>query len=312
MKLNIKPHIPLIFKGAAMGIAEVIPGVSGGTIAFITGIYERLLHAIKSILSPGIYNAYKKGGFKELWSYVDGTFLLFLLVGMASGMVSGVFGVSHLLETYPELLWSFFFGLIIASSIFVGKQVGSWGIREILALVLSTIVALYYTLAAPSQGIDALWFVFLCGTIAISALMLPGISGSFMLVLLGMYGNILGAVRGLLAEQRPEYLITVVVFAAGCLLGLATFSRVLTWTFKHYHNITMAALTGFMVGSLNKIWPWRQAISWRLNSEGVQVPLLEVSVWPTQYENPMVGGCIALMILGFLLVWAIEKMGLKK
>ncbi len=312
MKPDLKPHLPLILKGAAMGIAEVIPGVSGGTIAFITGIYERLLRVIKSVLSPGIYDAYKKGGLKQLWSHIDGTFLFFLLLGMVFGLVAGVFGVSHLLETYPQLLWSFFFGLIIASSIFVGKQVSTWGIKEITALLVSTAVALYYTLAAPSQGIDALWFVFICGTIAISALMLPGISGSFMLVLLGMYGNILGAVKGFLLEQRMDYLITVLVFATGCLLGLATFSRVLTWMFKHYHNITMAALTGFMVGSLNKIWPWRQAISWRINSEGVQIPLVEVSVWPTRYENPMVVGSIVLMVIGFSLVWAIEKLGQKK
>jgi putative membrane protein len=312
MKPDIKPHLPLILKGAAMGMAEVIPGVSGGTIAFITGIYERLLRAIKSVLSPGIYDAYKKGGPKQLWIHIDGPFLLFLSLGMIAGVVAGVFGISHLLETYPQLLWSFFFGLIIASSIFVGRQVSSWTVKEIVTLLVSTALALYYTMAAPSQGIDALWFVFICGAIAISALMLPGISGSFILVLLGMYGNILGAVKGLLMSQRLDYLITVLVFAAGCLLGLATFSRVLTWMFKHHHNITMAALTGFMIGSLNKIWPWRQAISWRTNSEGLQVPLLEVSVWPGTYENPMVEVSIALMMIGFSTVWIIEKLGQKK
>jgi putative membrane protein len=302
--------IQTALKGLAMGIAEVIPGVSGGTIAFITGIYERLLHSIKTILGPGIFKAYRNGGVKEAWRQIDGTFLLSLLIGMLTGIIIGVFGVSHLLLNFPQLVWSFFFGLILASAVLLFKQVGQWNIKTLAALILTTIAALYYTLASPAEGTQELWFVFISGSVAISALMLPGVSGSFILVLLGMYAFVLGSVKQFLTEFDLASGLVVVVFAIGCLIGLATFSRVLTWTFKHYYQITMAALTGFLIGSLNKIWPWKAVVSWRTDSHGEQVALLEKSVLPAQYDgNPMLIGCITLTIVGFLAVILIEKMG---
>lgn len=310
MSTNSSNLIQTALKGLAMGIAEVIPGVSGGTIAFITGIYERLLHSIKTILGPGIFKAYRIGGVKEAWRQIDGTFLLSLMTGMVIGIIIGVFGVSHLLLNYPQLVWSFFFGLIMASAVLLFKQVGQWNVKTIAALVLTTIAALYYTLASPAEGIKELWFVFISGTIAISALMLPGVSGSFILVLLGMYGYVLGSVKLFLTELDITSGLVVIVFAFGCLIGLATFSRVLTWTFKHYYQVTMAALTGFLIGSLNKIWPWKAVVSWRTDSHGEQVALLEKSVLPAQYDgNPMLLGCIFLTIVGFLAVIMIEKMG---
>lgn len=299
-------------KGMAMGIAEVIPGVSGGTIAFITGIYERLLSAIKAILGPGIFKSYKTGGLKETWRYIDGNFMTSLLLGMAIGVVTGVFGISHLLELYPQLVWSFFFGLILASALLLFKQVSSWDFKTISILVLTTIAAYYYTIAAPSEGIRQYWFVLISGTIAVSALMLPGISGSFILVLLGMYSFVLGSVKKLLTDFDLASGIVVITFALGCLIGLATFSRVLTWTFKHYYQVTMAGLTGFMLGSLNKIWPWKEVISWRTDSHGEQVALLEKSVLPAQYDgNPMTMSCIALILVGIVTVLFIERLGKK-
>ena len=310
MSTNYSTFFQIALKGLAMGIAEVIPGVSGGTIAFITGIYEKLLHSIKTILGPGIFKAYRSGGVKEAWRQIDGTFLLSLVIGMVIGIVIGVFGVSHLLLHYPQLVWSFFFGLILASAVLLFKQVGKWNIRTIAALIITTIVALLYTLASPSEGTQELWFVFISGTIAISALMLPGVSGSFILVLLGMYAYILGSVKLFITEFDLASGFVVVVFAMGCLIGLATFSRVLTWTFKHYYQVTMAALTGFLIGSLNKIWPWKAVVSWRTDSHGEQVALLEKSVLPAQYDgNPMLLGCIALVVAGFVTVIWIEKMG---
>lgn len=297
-------------KGAAMGIAEVIPGVSGGTIAFITGIYERLLHSIKAILGPGIIQAFRRGGIKEAWRYIDGSFMSALLAGMASGVIAGVFGISHLLAHYPQLVWSFFFGLILASALMLFRQVGEWNVKTITALVLTSLAALYYTLASPAQGIHQLWFVFVSGTIAISALMLPGVSGSFILVLLGMYAYVLGAVKQFLSQLDMASGVVVVTFALGCLVGLATFSRILTWTFKHHYHIAMAGLTGFLIGSLNKIWPWKEVVSWRADSHGEQVALLEKSILPAQYEgDPMVLGCIALAIAGFVTVVLMEKLG---
>lgn len=299
-----------MIKGMAMGIAEVIPGVSGGTIAFITGIYEQLLHSIKAILGPGIFKAFKSGGPKEAWNYIDGQFLVFLLAGMVTGIIIGVFGVSHLLENYPQLVWSFFFGLILASSVLLFKQVGKWNFKTILALVMTSIAAFYYTVASPSEGLQEYWFVFISGTIAISALMLPGISGSFILVLLGMYSYVLGSVKNVLTNLDVSSGLVVIVFALGCLVGLATFSRVLSWTFKHHYHVTMASLTGFLIGSLNKIWPWKEVISWRTDSHGELVPLLERSVLPSEFAgNPMLAGCILLAVVGFSVVSLIERLG---
>ncbi|HMN89064.1 MAG TPA: DUF368 domain-containing protein [Saprospiraceae bacterium] len=299
----------IALRGLAMGIAEVIPGVSGGTIAFITGIYERLLASIKQILGPELWQSWRQGGFIRVWSDADGRFLLALLMGMAAGIVIGVFGVSHLMERYPVLLWAFFFGLIIASSIFIARQITRWGVAEYSTLALGTALAFYITIATPAQGTDAHWFVFLSGVIAISALILPGLSGSFVLLLLGMYTTIIGTLKKLLQHFDVESLITIVIFALGCLLGLATFSRILSWMFKTWHNLTLALLTGFMLGSLNKVWPWRQVVSYRTNSKGIEVPFLEKSVLPSQYisGDPMLAGALACMVLGVLLVWWIER-----
>lgn len=308
-----KDSIFTALKGLAMGIAEVIPGVSGGTIAFITGIYERLLNAIKAILGPTIFNAFRNGGFAAVWREVDGTFMLFLLLGMATGVVTGVFGVSHLMEHYPQLLWSFFFGLIVASAILISRHVQQWNITAVLMLLLGTAIAYYITVATPSQGVGALWFVFISGAIAISALMLPGISGSFVLLLLGMYTTVIGSVKNVLQHFDTKSLIVMAVFAMGCLLGLGTFSRVLTWMFRKYHTQTMAILTGFMIGSLNKIWPWRNVLEYRTNSSGERMPFLEKSVLPGQFEGePMIAGVLLCMAIGFAVVLLIEKLGTKK
>jgi len=308
---NNTSSISLALKGMAMGIAEVIPGVSGGTIAFITGIYEKLLNTIKAF-HPSLLGTFREKGVSGVWSEINGTFLVTLLVGMATGVIVGVFGVSHLLETYPEMLWAFFFGLIISSAIFIGKQVDNWGMTQIVALIVGTAVAYYITVASPAQGNEALWFVFLSGVIAISALILPGISGSFILLLMGMYSFVIPTVKTALKTFDSESLMIVGTFAIGCLVGLMTFSRVLSWTFKNYKNPTLALLTGFMLGSLNKLWPWRNVISTRINSKGKEVPFIEQSVLPSNYDNePFLVAVVICMILGFLSVFLIEKFGSK-
>jgi len=309
---QLQARLALMLKGMAMGIAEVIPGVSGGTIAFITGIYEELIHTIKSVLGPDWVVALRREGFPAFWSTINGTFLLFLLAGMALGVVVGVIGVSHLLENYPILLWAFFFGLILASAWYIGKQVGRWQWPQVLGLVLAAALAYWITIASPSQGNSAYWFVFVSGMIAISALILPGISGSFILLLMGMYTLIIPAVKGALTGGDTQSIITLLVFAGGCLLGLATFSRVLSWTFKKFHDLTMAVLTGFMIGSLNKIWPWREVLSYRTDSAGVRVPFLEQSVWPSNFTgDPMVLPAIGLMIAGVVLVLLLDRYSVK-
>lgn len=305
--INWKNALPVFLKGAAMGIAEVIPGVSGGTIAFISGIYERLLRAIKAF-GPEAIQGFRQGGVRGFWSSIDGNFLLALLSGMAGGLIFGVFAVIWILDNYPVLIWAFFFGLILSSVWFVGKQIKKWNWTTILALALGTAIAFYITVANPGHGNEALWFVFVCGMLAICALMLPGISGSFILLLLGMYTYIVPTVKQALLTFDSASLTILAVFAAGAIIGLAGFSRILTWTFKHYHDFTMALMTGFMLGSLNKIWPWRNVLEYRTNSKGEQIPFLEKSVWPAQYDGEtFLFWGIVMIFVGFAAVFFLEK-----
>ena len=313
--------IKLALKGMAMGIAEVIPGVSGGTIAFITGIYEQLLNSINAF-GPSLITDFREGGVKKVWKSIDGNFLVSLLFGMAVGMIIGVFGVSHLLENYPPLIWAFFFGLIIASTIYIGKQIEKWNWKNIISLVLGAIVAYGITVLTPAEGSTSLIFVFFCGAIAISALILPGISGSFILLMLGMYSYIVTeTVKPALSTFATDKLIVMGVFALGCLTGLMTISRALSWTFNNYRSITLSVLTGFMLGSLNKIWPWRNAVEWLRDASGNIIMkdglpkkiLIEENVFPSAYDggDPYVLGVIVLVVIGFLSVFAIERLGKK-
>ncbi|MEM0994200.1 MAG: DUF368 domain-containing protein [Bacteroidota bacterium] len=279
----------IAIKGMAMGIAEVIPGVSGGTIAFITGIYEQLINTIKAF-GPQLFQAFKAGGIKQTWQTINGNFLLALMFGMAFGFVIGIFGITYLLETYPILLWSFFFGLIVASAIYVARQVSQWNPLNVIMLVVGAVFAYWITIAVPAAGNTALWFVFIAGAIAISALLLPGISGSFILLLLGMYTYIVPTVKTALKTFDSESLVVVGVFATGCLFGLATFSRLLSWTFKHYANPTLALLTGFMIGSLNKIWPWRIPEQWLIKTEAGQYIIPDVPMDYAAYQASLEEG----------------------
>jgi putative membrane protein len=317
-----KGQVGLALKGMAMGIAEVIPGVSGGTIAFITGIYEKLINTIKAF-GPSLIGVFQKDGIGGVWAAMNGNFLVALMIGMFGGVVIGVFGVTHLLEEFPQHLWGFFFGLIIASAIYIGKQVSKWGAYEIVGFLLGTAVAYYITIASPASGNEALWFVFLSGMIAISALILPGISGSFILLLMGMYTFILPNVKEALTTFSSESLIITGVFALGCLVGITSISRVISWMFDHYKNTTLAVLTGFMVGSLNKVWPWRNSTQWidkesgeiLSNIENYATPdnlkiLKEVSVSPDSFlGDPHMIPVMILMVVGFLAVFGLEKIG---
>jgi len=245
-------------KGAAMGIAETIPGVSGGTIAFITGIYERLLNSIKAF-DPSLVKTGRESGIKGIWEKIDGRFLTCLLGGMIIGLGIGILGVAWFLEHYPPVIWAFFFGLIIASIVYVASQIKGWNIILVTAFIAGAVIAYGITQVPIAQANDDLWFVFLCGALAVSALMLPGISGSFILLILGMYQFILHDTLkdGVISNQDPHSIVIMAVFGLGMILGLATFSRVLSWALKQYHGLTLAVLAGFMLGALGKLWPWR-------------------------------------------------------
>lgn len=287
-----------------MGIAEIIPGVSGGTIAFVTGIYERLIAAIKNFLSPMPIKALRTGGVKSLWEVIDGRFLSVLLLGMGLGMLGGIFSISFLLEMYPAPIWGLFFGLIFASIFYIGGKVDYWNYSSLLSFLGGTAIAFFITYLNPGQGTDALWFVFFSGMVAISALILPGVSGSFILLLMGMYTVIIPSVKDAIKTLNPDSLLIVGVFAVGCLVGLAVFSRVLTWAFEKFRDQTMAVLAGFMLGSLNKIWPWRNVVEYRINSKGHRVPLIEDCVLPSNYiQAPPYRLWVCVMIaIGILVV----------
>ena len=302
-------------KGMAMGIAEVIPGVSGGTIAFITGIYERLINVIKSI-GPDAWKAFRQDGIKGLWKQLDGLFLTSLIAGMVGGIVIGVFLITYLLDTYPLLVWSYFFGLILVSALFVARQIKAWDGQRILAITIGAVVAYYITIAVPADGIRELYFVFISGAIAVSALLFPGISGSFILLLMGMYGYIIPTVKEALKTFDPAQLAVLVTFGAGMLVGMIVFSRVISWTFKRYHDMTLAVLTGFLLGSLNKIWPWQEVLDKQVKDSGETVVTFSKSILPSTFEgltdnflygnDPQMVACIITMAAGFLTVFGAE------
>ena len=315
-----RSNLVTALKGLAMGMAEVVPGVSGGTIAFITNIYERLIEDIKKI-SAIPFGIWKKNGFVYFWEYIDGTFLLSLLSGMIAGIVVGVVGITYLLEHYPSIIWGFFFGLIIASAIYIARKIETWKIAEILLLLAGICSAYYITMVSPTQGTENLLFVFLSGMIAICALILPGISGSFILLLLGMYTIVLHNAKALLSDFNTASLLLIIIFILGCVAGLTIFSNVLNYLFKRYHYPTLAILTGFMIGSLNRIWPWRNPTLWLNKESGDYTSILppdveleafqiikEMNVLPSNYEgSPFLIGVILSFLGGLTVVWFLAK-----
>ena len=306
MKRSLKDYIIISLKGMAMGAADVVPGVSGGTIAFISGIYEELLNSISSF-NLSLFSVLKNEGFKKVWKMVNGRFLLALFIGIFISVLSLAKLIENLLENHPILIWSFFFGLVLASIIYIAKQIKTWSIKCYLYLIFGLIFAYYITTLNPviSQN-SSPWFLFLAGMIAICAMILPGISGSFILVLLGAYKPILNAIN-------TKDFLSIIIFMAGAILGLLTFSRVLKWLFSKYKNYTLALLIGFIAGSLNKIWPWKETISWRTNSKGIEVPFNTTSVSPLSFDGDsklLMAGLLA--IIGFSLILLLEKLAVKK
>lgn len=277
-----------------MGAADVVPGVSGGTIAFIAGIYEEFIHSIKSI-GPKTFKILKEEGVKAAWKSINGNFLLVLFLGIGTSIVSLAKVISYLLEHHPIGVWSFFFGLVLASIFLVGKKVKQWNALNVIALLAATGLAYWITILNGAAESDSYPYIFLSGMIAICAMILPGISGSFILLLMGSYAVILEAVK---AMELP----VIGVFILGCIIGLAAFSRVLSWLFKHYHDITIAILTGFLIGSLNKIWPWKETISTRINSKGEEVPFIQENIAPDEH----VGMAILWCVLGFVVIFGLE------
>ena len=306
-------------KGIAMGAADVVPGVSGGTIAFISGIYEELIETIHQ-LDLGFFKVLKKQGFKTAWKQYNLSFLVALFGGVLVSILSLAKLITFLLATFPLLVWGFFFGLVVASILYVGKQITQWNFKTVLALLIAVAISYFITIAEPIGTPDKIWFLFLAGSIAIIAMILPGVSGAFILLLLGAYSAIMNVLNGLREgvkqlswELISEPLLRLSIFALGAIVGLKLFSKVLNWLFQHKKNSTLAVLTGFMIGALNKIWPWKEVLSFRTNSHGEEVPFLEKSILPSHFEgDPKVLWVMILAVVGFLTIFLLERLAVQK
>lgn len=298
----------LILKGCAMGAADVVPGVSGGTIAFIAGIYEELVDSIKSINLHALKLLFTLK-LEAFWQQINGSFLFSILLGIGISIFSLAKLMTWLLEHYPIQIWSFFFGLIIASTVLVAKEIQRWHAGTVIALIIGAAVAYVITILSPSETPNAWWFIILSGAIAICAMILPGISGAFILLLMGKYAYILGAVSAL------QFGI-LLLFAFGAVTGIVSFSHLLSWLLKKHHTATVATLTGFMVGSLNKVWPWKETLETYTDSHGAVHPLVEANISPAAFEQltgtpSFLWQAILLCIFGFVLIFGLEYLGEK-
>ncbi len=306
MKRGVKEYISIALKGCAMGAADVIPGVSGGTIAFISGIYEELIYSIKSVDVEAIKLLFTFR-IREFWSKINGNFLLAVFCGVAISILSLAKVMTHLIENHPIIVWSFFFGLIIASSILVFRQIERFNLLSAISISVGVVAAYFITVMSPAETTTDWWFIMLCGAIAICAMILPGISGSFILLLMGKYLYILNALSSF-------ELVTISLFAMGALIGIISFSHLLSWLLKSFHTATVSVLTGFMLGSLNKVWPWKEVVETTVNSHGEVVPLVTRNLTPSQFtaiseEPSLLLLAIVMAIIGFMTIYIIEKVG---
>lgn len=296
----------LFFKGLAMGAADVVPGVSGGTIAFISGIYARLLNALKS-LTPMALGILFKQGFAAFWKAIDGRFLLTLFAGIIASILTFANFISYGLEHYPILIWSFFFGLVLASVIYLIQQTSQWRWQEYVAIVLGSIIALLIVSLRPAQLPAEWWMLLLAGAIAICAMILPGISGSFILLLMGMYKVFIEALQTL-------NLLFLASFACGCVIGLLGFSHLLSWLLARYASLAYALLTGFLIGSLKVLWPWKEVVETTIDRHGDTIPLVQNNIMPARYtelttEPAFLLAALLCALFGLVLVLLLERIG---
>ncbi len=291
-------------RGFAMGAADVVPGVSGGTMAFILGIYEELIESLRQPLSLKIIRLALNFKIKEVLQAVNWQFLGSLGIGILAAIFTLASFLESALVNYPALVWSFFFGLVVASIFTVIKRVKRWGLLTYAAAIVGTIAAYITVGLVPIQTPEDAWFIFLSGFIAICAMILPGISGSFILVLLGKYQYILSAVTN-------RDFLTLIIFSLGCGIGLVTFAQVLGWLFKRYHDVTVAVLIGLMVGSLRKIWPWKETLSTILDRHGAEIPVEQVNILPPVFDA-QVAIALVLALVGFAVVFLLDTIASRR
>ncbi|WP_321285039.1 DUF368 domain-containing protein [uncultured Vibrio sp.] len=297
-------YLITFFKGLAMGAADVVPGVSGGTIAFITGIYDTLLESIRRI-NPRLLSIWKREGTKAAFNHINGFFLITLFSGIGVSIATLAKLITWLLNTHPIPIWSFFFGLILVSVYHIVRQVEKRDAIRFITLLVGVAFAYSITVLKPLHMEPTMVNTLIAGSIAICAMILPGISGSFILLLIGMYTPVLAAVKGFQVD-------VLALFLTGCVIGLLTFSHLLSWLLRHFRDATLMFLTGLMIGTLPKIWPWKETLTWRTNSKGEQVPLLQHNLTPFEYEHitsqpSQIVIAIIMMLAAIALVLSLEK-----
>lgn len=304
MKRRFIDYLWLYFKGMFMGAADIVPGVSGGTIAFISGIYEELISSL-SQFKFSLFSDLKGLKFKAIWKTINGNFLLTVFFGIISSILLLSEVVTWLLDKKPILIWSFFFGLVLASILYIFKKIKGLNTMTVLALVLGVCIAYKLTKLEILYSSETIPYLFFSGAIAICAMILPGISGAFMLVIMGSYSSVLQAIN-------DKNLLKIMSFCLGAIVGILSFSKVLKWSFDKYKEATLALLTGFMTGALVKIWPWKKVLTQRVNSEGVVVPLKEECILPFEFEgDPQLYSALVLMFIGFLIIFIFEFISVK-
>lgn len=302
----LKNNASNFLKGFAMGTANVIPGVSGGTIALITGIFERLINSLKSLNLAAIKLLLKRD-FKAFAAHTDFQFLSVVMLGTATSIFSVAKLLSYLFDNFPIFIWSYFFGLIIASIWLVGKTITKFNFAVILSLILGTAFAASITILSPAVENDSFFYLVICGVVAVCSMILPGISGSFVLVLMGNYELVLRSIT--------EFnIVNLAAVGLGCVIGLPAFSHLLSWLYKKYKNQTIAALTGFILGSLAVIWPWKNSFDSARNiipTNDFGALLVDTKVFAYERILPAIDGqffaAIAIAILGFLSIYLLEK-----
>ena len=320
---SLLSYIGIAVKGACMGAADVIPGVSGGTIAFIMGIYDRFVGAIAAINAEAL-KLLLRGRLREFWKHIDGGFLTSIILGIGISVVGLAGLMQMLLADFPIQTWAFFFGLIVASSIFILRGISGWAWKDGGFLALGVVLGVVICTLSPTQTPDALWFIFLSGAIAICAMILPGISGSFILLILGKYQYIMGTITTLVGNIGAlwgsseasstlfwESLAVMAVFGVGAVVGILGFSKFLHWLLARWNKETLIVLAGFIIGSLVKVWPWSntEAI---VRSQFPEVADLAEAAEIARYQSlidPQIWSAVIFAIVGFCLVSGIEIIG---
>jgi putative membrane protein len=287
---TLRQYLGLVARGFCMGAADVVPGVSGGTMAFILGIYEELIQSIRQVGQPQFLQSVIRLRWRKAVQLLNWPFLAALATGIFLAILTLAQGLEWLLENQPTVVWSFFFGLVLASVFVVSKRIRRWRQPLVAALLLAAAGAYLLVGLVPAQTPETWWFLFLSGALAITAMILPGISGAFILVLLGKYQYVLSAVN-----QRD--VVTIAIVFAGAAVGIVTIAQLLGWLFRRFHDMTVATLTGLMLGSLRKVWPWKVDLAWMTDRHGQQIPTLQQNVLPQLWVNGSLNSDIIIAIL---------------